>query len=139
MNATVHSSTDLVMQLVESCRHTQEGFRHASQAVACGDLKRLFGIYSQQRTRFAEELCQYLPAGAAGPAQKTEWSALAPAEIMRRCLDADKSSLDLYGQALASGGMSSRAHFLISAQYSLLQRVHERGLGIFASRSPERD
>ena len=132
MNATMDTAREVVQRLIQSCRQTQEGFRRAAQTVDSGELKRLFSIYSQQRTRFAEELGQHLPQGAADGPSEQDWTALEASEVLRRCLDADKRTLDLYSQAIAARRMPTRAHFLVSSQYALLQRVHERVRGIFA-------
>lgn len=134
MLATAEPAKDVVQKLIESCQQTREGFRCAAEAVSSSELKRLFGIYAQQRTRFAEELRQHLPsADDASFGREAEWETLEASEALRRCFDADKRALDLYSQALASGGMPTKAHFLVSAQYSLLQRVHERVRGIFSN------
>jgi DNA-binding transcriptional MocR family regulator len=128
---------ELVEKLISSCRHTQESFRCAAEVVNDTEWKRLFGIYAQQRTRFAEELREHLPPGADGAGNRgsgmVAWAEMEKNEILRECLDAEKRSLDLYSQALASRGMPTRAHFVVSAQFSLLQRVHDRVHGTFAS------
>lgn len=136
MTASLDSGTEVVQKLISSCRDTQEGFRSAARAVKDDNLKRLLSIYAQQRTRFAEELREYLPPGA-GQFWKTDselaWDEMEANEIVKHCLDADTRSLDLYSQALASGEMPTKAHFLVSAQFSLLQRVHNRVREMLAS------
>jgi hypothetical protein len=132
MTATVEPANDVVQRLIQSCQQTREGFRCAAEAVDDNELKRLFSIYAQQRTRFAEELGQHLPPGASCGEENIDWDSLETSEVLRHCLDADKRAFDLYRQALASGGMPTKAHFLVSAQFSLLRRVHERVRGIFA-------
>lgn len=125
-------STELMHELISSCQQAQKRFRCAAESVNNEDWKRLFSIYAQQRTRFAEELRQHLPAeeniqdctGEAGGARSDG------DDILRDCLDADQRSLEAYSRALAARSMPTKAHFLVSAQYSLLQRVHERVRGL---------
>ncbi len=45
-----------VNNLIETLKDGQEGFRQAADAVKDPNLKSLFGGYSQQRSRFANEL-----------------------------------------------------------------------------------
>ena len=91
-------------------------------------LKRLFEIYAQQRTRFAEELRQHLPAG--GDTEDSEGFATADwqagHECLARCMDSDLRTLQLYRQALANRDLPTRTHFLIASQFALLERAHER-------------
>lgn len=130
MTAEADTATEVVEQLIISCRKTHEGFRCAAEAVKDDNLKRLLSIYAQQRTRFAEELREHLPPGSGfqwnHTASDVPWAEMEAQEVVRQCLDAETRSLDLYSQALASGEMPTKAHFLVSAQYSLLQRVHDR-------------
>jgi hypothetical protein len=139
MTTVLDPAADVVQKLINSCRQAHEGFRCAAEAVDDADLKRLFSIYAQQRTRFAEELREYLPAkeeiSRAGSAPDSAEEA-GKTEILRRCFDAERRSLEIYGQALANRSMALKAHFLIAAQYSLLQRVHERVRGIFPGTKP---
>lgn len=129
--------TETMEELISSCRDAQERFRCAAETVANEEWKRLFSLYAQQRTRFAEELRQHLPARAEGAAAgssdgapcQRDWG-----DALRECLDADQRSLDAYSRALAARNMPTKAHFLVAAQYSLLRRVHERVRGICANR-----
>jgi hypothetical protein len=132
-------STELMHELISSCRHAQERFRCAAETVTNEEWRRLFSIYAQQRTRFAEELRQHLPAqdgddfssgaDATGYA-RPEWD-----DVLQECLDADQKSLETYSRALAARSMPTKAHFLVSAQFSLLQRVHERVRGLCAEKA----
>ena len=58
-------SGNTIRELIESCRATHEGFRSAAQTVASSSLKQLFGLYAQQRSRFAEELSDWARAALA--------------------------------------------------------------------------
>ena len=134
MTATIDSKTRLVSQLINSCYKAQEGYRSAATAVEDETLRKLFQIYAQQRTRFAEELRQYLPLeaecsegvdtdGAFG--QRKEATAR-NGDRLRECLDIDSRTVALYKEALAQRALPTRAHFLISSQLALMERVQDR-------------
>ena len=147
MTATIDHQTklqgippsEMVHQLIRSCCKAQQGFRSAAKAVGDTPLKRLFEIYAQQRTRFADELREYLPAfddsyGASAAkgdglyfqdAQDAHGT-LSQHDFLRECLKLEDKTLSLYKDALAHGALPTRAHFLISSQLSLMQRVHDR-------------
>src|SRR5215468_1746049 len=42
--------------LIETCRRGQNGFRNAADSIQNSEFRRLFNIFSQQRTQFATEL-----------------------------------------------------------------------------------
>lgn len=132
MTAAIDYKTKLVSQLISSCYKAQNGFRSAASAVEDDTLRRLFEIYAQQRTRFAEELREYLPAeeldGDAGRAAQyfEDERFLLGHDSIRECLEIDSKTVELYKQALAHRSLPARAHFLISSQLALLQRVHDR-------------
>lgn len=99
------------------------------------NLKRLFTIYAHQRTRFAEELCGYIgdqPGELDGSGERTLrqfGGAGDDRELLQSCLEVDGRLLELYQQAMKTG-ISIKAQFLLSAQFSLIQRVHERMNGL---------
>jgi hypothetical protein len=140
MTAMRDQSARTVCQLIDSCYRSQEGFRSAAQAVDDINLKRLLDIYAQQRTRFAEELRECMPSpllpdfvrrgeeqASAGLATDEK-----PANVLEDCLESDRRTLALYREALADRAIPTRAHFLISAQCSLLERVHDRMYGLLS-------
>lgn len=136
-------SSQMVGELINSCYRSHEGFRSAAEAVSDANLKRLLGIYAQQRTRFAEELRDFLPhvteeyTDKAGT-QLSSRDALAeeaPVNPLEQCLESDRRTLALYREALANRTIPTRAHFLISAQCFLLQRVHDRMYGLLSDGS----
>jgi hypothetical protein len=130
---------DLVKELIRSCHQAQQSFQTAAEAVQDESAKRLLSIYAHQRTRFAEELKEHLSDGLMLAMERYDGASERPTAqldaeaVLRACLDAELQSLDAYNNALESGRMPTRAHFLVSAQYSLLQRVHERVHGMYAS------
>jgi uncharacterized protein (TIGR02284 family) len=136
----VDQSSWLMRQLIDSCQQAHEGFRSAAEAVDDRTLKHLFGIYAQQRTRFAQELSEYVvfdaaeedrrqPAGSGARSCQTSQSG-SDADLVQQCLASEEQILSLYRLALADRQIPTRAHFLISAQCSLLQRVHDRMHGL---------
>jgi hypothetical protein len=128
-------------KLIASCHRSQQQFMRAAEAICNSDLKRLLRIYSQQRSRFAEELKAHLPGATAeqGSFSQTEELEIerttpSDAELLRWCLEADAASLREYQHALGSTS-PSKTQFLVSAQYSLMQQAHER-MQILASKQP---
>ena len=132
MTAALDYKTQLVSQLISSCYKAQNGYRSAASAVEDDTLKRLFQIYAQQRTRFAEELREYLPPDSVDVDAERAEQIFADAryvsgdESIRECLEIDSKTVDLYKRALAHRALPTRAHFLISSQLALLERVHDR-------------
>lgn len=136
MTATVDHKTRMVSLLIRSCYTAQNGYRCAASAVEDETLKRLFEIYAQQRTRFAQELREYLPMeetdfaieksiasldGEAGNARPVSRQ-----ESIRNCLEMDARNLALYKETLDHRALPTRAHFVIASQLALMQRVHDR-------------
>ena len=132
MTATVDYNTKLVGELIRSCYKTQEGFRSAAKTVKDDSLKRLFELYAQQRTRFAAELREHLPFDVWSEEQELlgEHEGLFKGanrlDSIRECLAMDARTLALYKKALAERALPTRAHFVISSQLALMQRVHDR-------------
>jgi hypothetical protein len=132
MTAPIDNKTRLVSQLIRSCYDAQEGYRCAASAVEDENLRKLFEIYAQQRTRFAEELRAYLPmdGGECGGRENSpeifgERESTARDSI-RECLETDSRTVALYKDALAQRALPTRAHFLISSQLALMERVQDR-------------
>lgn len=138
MTATLDYKTDLISRLINSCYNAQAGYRQAASCVEDATLKRLFEIYAQQRTRFAEELTEYLPAYEVRFAQECETESQprlygeSGQEFLRQCLEADARNLAHYKEALAHRALPSRAQFVISSQLALMERVHDRLTSILA-------
>jgi hypothetical protein len=121
--------------LIRSCREAHHGFRCASETAMDSNLKRLFNIYAHQRTRFAEELCGYIGEKSSDLDRHSEKvlrqfdGATDDRQLLQNCVETDRRLLELYQQAMKTG-ISTRAQFLLSAQFSLIQRVHERMSGL---------
>jgi hypothetical protein len=133
MTAMIDQSSRTVCQLIDSCHRSHQGFRSAAEVVNDTNLKRLLDIYAQQRTRFAEELRDCMPSlllpdpGMEDrPVTEDIRSSAGAARLLEECLESDRRTLALYREALADRAIPTRAHFLISAQCSLLQRVYDR-------------
>ena len=135
MTAGLDQAHSTMNSLIRSCRDAHYGYRLASESAIDSNLKRLFSIYAHQRTRFAEELRGYLgetDQDAKGSPDCSDWLQSNPntdRELLQNCLKADRQLLDLYQQAMKTG-ISAKAQFLLSAQFSLIQRVHERINGL---------
>jgi uncharacterized protein (TIGR02284 family) len=125
-------NTKTICELIDSCRDTQEAFRYAAETVASSALKRLFGLYAQQRSRFAEELGGFAAVDCTAAAQcQASFSIEAShrtdeAGLLSDCLRREESALALYRKALAERTLPTKARFLVSAQLALLERVHNR-------------
>ena len=134
MTATIDNKTRLVSQLIKSCYKAQEGYRSAASAAEDESLRKLFQIYAQQRTRFAEELRQYLPLeGECSEGVDTDGAfglrkegTTRNGDRVRECLDIDSRTVALYKEAVAQRALPTRAHFLISSQLALMERVQDR-------------
>src|SRR4051812_30499997 len=135
MSDGVEQTTGVVQRLIESCQEARQGFSLAAEATEDFTLKRLFNIYAQQRSRFAEELREcggYERNHGDAASQLREWSLSArdnDRELLECCLAADEQTLQLYREAMRKH-IPRKAHFLISAQLSLMERVHERMHGL---------
>jgi hypothetical protein len=130
MSLTIDKKAALVSELISSCYAAKNGYRSAAHAVEDNALRRLLEIYAQQRTRFAQELSEYLPVEARF--QQDDFSELSLAsgatqrDSIAECLKMDSKTLALYKEAVAQRSLPSRAHFLISSQLALMERVHDR-------------
>src|SRR5687768_11480647 len=104
----VGGGAPVMRELISSCHQAEQGFRYAAANSEDWTLKRLFEIYAQQRTRFAEELREHLPAteeesAAQGgdPLSESEWGS--PGDrCLADCLESDSRTLQLYRKALAT-------------------------------------
>jgi hypothetical protein len=131
MTASLDNKARLVSQLIRSCYDAQDGYRCAASAVEDERLRKLFEIYAQQRTRFAEELRAYLPAEAEFGKGENSGEIFGERESttrgsIRECLETDSRTVALYKDALAQRALPTRAHFLISSQLALMERVQDR-------------
>jgi hypothetical protein len=123
-------STKTICDLIDSCRDTQEGFLWAAEAAADGALKKLFGLYAQQRSRFAQELCPFAAVNRESAERAGCFldghGSTDEAGLLDDCLRREKSTLALYRKALEEGSLPTKARFLVAAQLALLERVHSR-------------
>lgn len=125
-------------RLISMCHQARTEFQKAAAAADDKALKRLLNLYAQQRTRFAQELLQELHGDefsasryAAGEEPNSP-SAGGDAELLQECVRQDSRMLESYRDALRTR-IPSRAHFLVSAQYALMQKTHERIQGMLAA------
>ena len=126
---TVGGGSRVMRELISSCYEAQEHFRSAAARSEDLTLKRLFEIYAQQRTRFAEELREHLPVVDGDEAQGADGGDPeegTSGDLLADCLSSDSRTLRLYKEALASRDLPTRTHFLIAAQLALLERAHDR-------------
>src|SRR5687768_9168278 len=116
MTAGIDQRTCTMRHLMNSCYEAEESFRSAAEASEEGPLKRLLELYAQQRTRFAEELREYVPFEIDSPqSPHATMKDTDPAvDDVSKCVQTDASAISLYKQALAERTLPTRAHFLVS-------------------------
>jgi hypothetical protein len=139
MTIALENGTRTILQLIESCRHSQCGFQTAAQVLKDETLKRLFGLYAQQRARFAEELREIVATSDAGRAADFGEGVRDAEELFEECLARDRSTLEVYRAALAEPILSRRVRFLVGAQLALLEKAHHRIEGFNQPRATTRD
>jgi hypothetical protein len=128
-NKAAEEGSRVLRELIFSCYEAEERFRSVAANSHDWTLKRLFEIFAQQRTRFAEELRDHLPLSDDNSAQGGDplSNQSSPGEsFLQDCLESDSRTLQLYRKALASRAIPTRTQFLISSQLALLERAHER-------------
>jgi hypothetical protein len=125
MTAPDHSF-ETICQLIGSCCDSQQSLRTAAETIENDALKRLFGIYAQQRQRFAEELRGFAIQGVRSRPADDDESAPPEEEAINHCLECERFLLSLYRKAVAGRTLPIRAHFLVSAQLALLENAHRR-------------
>ena len=125
MTALFDQSSRTIGNLIQSCGDSERSFRDAAHALTDSNLKQLFGLYAQQRERFAIEL-RGLTILEVRAAALQESSSLTQRELLSDCLRREIFLIDLYRQAIAGRTLPTRAHFLVSAQLALLEKVHSR-------------
>src|SRR5688572_30160040 len=92
---TLESGSRVMRDLISSCYEAQERFRSAADSSDDETLKRLFEIYAQQRTRFAQELREHLPADSEECDAETNSfeGGTDRNDSLRSCLDSDLRTL----------------------------------------------
>ncbi len=130
-----------VNNLIETLKDGQEGFRQAADAVKDPNLKSLFGGYSQQRSRFANELQNQArslgesepekSSSAAGALHRT-WINLKSAitsgddhAILAECERGEDSAVEQYEKAM-NDNLPAPLLEIVSRQYSQIKNAHDR-------------
>ena len=137
MSATMDKNKVLLRELMSSCFEAGLQYQKASGLTEDSILKRLFGIFAQQRLRFAEELRECAPPSLLVGRKDSEPqlsgscdSAECKNRLLDYCLESDLQTLALYREAIADTGLSARTRFLVSSQLALLELGHHRVRGI---------
>lgn len=126
--------------LIETCKDGQEGFRTAAEGVKNGELKTLFGTYSQQRAQFAGEL-QNEVGRLGGDPEKTGsvaatlhrgWINIKSAvtgedegAVISECERGEDSAVKNYKEAIAAG-LPNDVSEIVARQYGQVQAAHDR-------------
>ena len=127
--------------LIETLKDGQEGFKQAADAVKDPNLKSLFGGYSQQRFRFANELQNQArslgesdpeKSSSAAGAMHRAWINLKSAitsgddhAILAECERGEDSAVNEYKKAMEDN-LSSPLREIVSRQYSEVKSAHDR-------------
>jgi hypothetical protein len=143
MTASKDQTSLTLCRLLRACQLAEQRFRQAAEKVTDMSAKRLLTLYSHQRTRFALELRQEF--GAAAEKEfleeqgfQDEWDESKCNEnIFQVCAESDQKSLEVYERALREP-IPRKAHFLIAAQYALMQQVYTRIRNLSATYKPEK-
>jgi uncharacterized protein (TIGR02284 family) len=134
------NATQVLNDLISTCRDSQEGFSKAAKGVHSDDLRRVFMNIFEERGRFAEELRNLVLAEQSQPADLPHgggplhrgWIDLearirpkSDAEFLTNCLDGDATTLDHYAHALDSGLLSERQRLTVERQLTRIRGSHE--------------
>jgi uncharacterized protein (TIGR02284 family) len=127
--------------LIETLKDGQEGFKQAAEGVADPQLKSLFNEYSQQRSRFANELQNQAEmlgepkpedSSSAAGALHRSWINLKSAvtsgddhAILAECERGEDSAVEEYEKAM-KGDLSLSLRNIVSGQYSEVKSAHDR-------------
>ena len=127
--------------LIETLKDGQEGFKQAAEGVADPQLKSLFNEYSQQRSRFANELQNQAEilgepkpedSSSAAGALHRSWINLKSAvtsgddhAILDECERGEDSAVKEYEKAM-KGDLSLSLRNIVSRQYSEVKSAHDR-------------
>lgn len=127
--------------LIETLKDGQEGFKQAAEGVADPQLKSLFNEYSQQRSRFANELQKQAEmlgepkpedSSSAAGALHRSWINLKSAvtsgddhAILAECERGEDSAVKEYEKAMKRD-LSPSLRNIVSPQYSEVKSAHDR-------------
>jgi len=130
-----------VNSLIETLKDGQEGFKQAADAVKDPNLKSLFSGYSQQRSRFANELQNQArslgesepeKSSSAAGAMHRAWINLKSGvtsgddhAILAECERGEDSAVNEYKEAMEDN-LSSPLREIVSHQYSEVKSAHDR-------------
>ena len=127
--------------LIETLKDGEKGFKEASEAVNDPELKSLFREYSQQRSRFANELQGQAKSLGESDPEKTSstagamhraWINLKSAvtsgddeAILNECERGEDSAVHEFEEAMRNG-LSSPIQETVSRQFSEIKSAHDR-------------
>jgi uncharacterized protein (TIGR02284 family) len=127
--------------LIETCKDGQNGFQTAAEGVKRSDLKTLFGLYSQQRAKFAGELQNEVLRLGGDPTQTGSvaatlhrgWinikSAVTGADenaVVSECERGEDAAVANYKDALADQNLPADVREIIERQSVQVKEAHDR-------------
>ena len=136
------TTTSILNDLIETLKDGQEGFRAAATEVEADQLKKLFGEYSLQRSKFAGELQamahslgEQEPETTGSVAAKLHrgWMNLKSAltskdahAILAECERGEDSAVAEYKKALEADGLPADVQETLRAQFIEVKAAHDR-------------
>ena len=136
------TTNSILNDLIETLKDGQEGFRAAATEVEADELKKLFGEYSLQRSKFAGELQamahslgEQEPATTGTVAAKLHrgWMNLKSAltskdahAILAECERGEDSAVAEYKEALEADGLPADVQETLRAQFTEVKAAHDR-------------
>jgi uncharacterized protein (TIGR02284 family) len=127
--------------LIETLKDGEKGFKEAAEAVKDPQLKSLFQEYSQQRSRFANELRTQAKSFGESEPEKTSsaagamhraWINLKSAvtsgddkAILSECERGEDSAVHEFEEAMQDG-LTSPLRDIVSRQFSEIKSAHDR-------------
>jgi uncharacterized protein (TIGR02284 family) len=134
------NATEILNDLISTCRDSQEGFSKAAKGVHSDDLRRVFMNIFEKRGRYVDELRNLVlqergtladfPHGG-GPLHRG-WTDLetrirpkSDPEFLNNCLDGDSTTLNHYIHALDSGLLTERQRLAVERQLAGIRNDHE--------------
>lgn len=138
--ALTHDVTDLLNELIQTCRDGQDGFEKSAKAIDDPALRDELLEYSAQRRQFADELQSRVASAGEEPAEEGSvaavmhrgWMDLRSAlssndryAILAECERGEDSAVSAYRKAMESD-LPPEYESIVQLQYEEVLRTHDR-------------
>ena len=130
-----------LINLIETCKDGQDGFKTAAEGVERSELKTLFYEFSQQRATFAGELQNEVrrlggdpeKSGSVAASLHRGWIDIKSAvtgkddnAVIAECERGEDSAVSNYKDALHDKNLPSDVRTVVERQYAAVQAAHDR-------------